>query len=69
MLFDPESPHVISAETHHMNVDYSCYEGHEVTGKVDTVLLRGKVVVEGTEYLGRAGDGQYMSRGLCDGLI
>ena len=52
-----------------MNVDYSCYEGHEVTGKVDTVLLRGKVVVEGTEYLGRAGDGQYMSRGLCDGLI
>ena len=69
VLFDPDSPHAISADTHHMNVDYSCYEGHEVTGKVDTVLLRGKVVVEGTEYLGRAGDGQYMSRGLCDGLI
>ena len=69
VLFDPQSPHVISADTHHMNVDYSCYEGHEVTGRVDTVLLRGKVVVEGENYLGRAGDGQYLSRGLCDGLI
>jgi dihydropyrimidinase len=69
VVFNPQSPHVISAESHHMNVDYSCYEGHEVTGEVETVLLRGKVVVDGDEYLGRPGDGRYQSRDLCSGLI
>ncbi|MBK02465.1 MAG: dihydropyrimidinase [Acidimicrobiaceae bacterium] len=69
VVFNPQSPHVITAESHHMNVDYSCYEGHEVTGEVETVLLRGKVVVDGDEYLGRPGDGRYQSRDLCSGLI
>jgi dihydropyrimidinase len=69
VVFNPQNPHVITAESHHMNVDYSCYEGHEVTGEVETVLLRGKVVVNGDEYLGRPGDGRYQSRDLCSGLI
>ena len=42
ILFDPAGSHVISAETHHMRVDYSCYEGLEVSGSIDTVLSRGR---------------------------
>ncbi len=69
VIFDPERPHTISAATHHMNVDYSCYEGMTMTGSVEKVLLRGKLVVDGTTYLGAKGDGEYLTRGLCDNLL
>ena len=62
VVFDPEGSHAISAETHHMNVDYSCYEGLEVAGKVETVLSRGRVIIENDEYTGTAGDGEYLHR-------
>ncbi len=45
-----------------MDVDYSCYEGREVTRGADVVLSRGKVIVEGDAWLGRAGDGRYVKR-------
>jgi len=45
VLFDPEETHVISAATHHHNVDYSIYEGRQVTGRVKTVIAGGKVVI------------------------
>ena len=60
VVFDPNSPHTLSVETHHMNVDYSCYEGMRMTGKV---------VVDGTEYLGTKGDGQYLPRDICSNLL
>ena len=63
VVFDPEAKTVISAKTHHMNVDYSAYEGYELAGKVDTVLSRGKTIIDRDEYLGNAGDGQYIRRG------
>ena len=53
----------------HMNVDYSAWEGHEIHGNVETVLCRGKVVVDGDAYLGAKGDGQYRKRGLSQYLI
>ena len=62
VVFDPDRPMVISADTHHMRTDYSCYEGMEVAGSIDTVLSRGKVVIAGGEYLGSPGDGQYLPR-------
>ncbi|HNI45888.1 MAG TPA: dihydropyrimidinase, partial [Chitinophagales bacterium] len=46
VIFDPKQKHTISADTHHMNVDYSAYEGWKLTGKTKTVLLRGKVVID-----------------------
>ena len=49
VIFDPNEKHTLSAKTHHMNVDYSAYEGWEVTGKVKTVLLRGQVAIENNE--------------------
>ena len=69
VVYDPAASQTLSAEAHHMNVDYSCYEGREVTGRVDTVLSRGKVVVDGGAYLGAKGDGRYLRRGECQYLL
>ena len=65
VIFDPEKKQTISAQTHHMNVDYSAYEGKTITGVVETVLSRGKVVIENGVYTGKAGDGQFLKRGTC----
>jgi dihydropyrimidinase len=64
VIFDPERKHTISAKAHHMRVDYSMFEGIEVTGMPDTVLSRGRVVVEGDKFLGRAGAGEFLKRAL-----
>ena len=50
-------------------MDYSAYEGFEVQGKVDTVLSRGKVIIENDAYHGQAGDGRYLRRGLSQYLL
>jgi dihydropyrimidinase len=62
VVYDPTRRHTISAATHHMDVDYSCYEGREVVGGSDVVLSRGKVIVDGDEWLGKAGDGHFVKR-------
>jgi dihydropyrimidinase len=62
VVYDPGRTHTISASTHHMDVDYSCYEGWEVTGGSDVVLSRGKVIVDGDDWLGEAGDGRFLKR-------
>lgn len=65
VIFDPEKEHTLSLETQHMNVDYCTYEGRQVKGKVETVLSRGRVVIEGGECLAEAGSGQFIKRGEC----
>jgi dihydropyrimidinase len=62
VIFDPEKKHVLSAKTHHMKVDYSPYEGREVTGKAETVISRGRVIVENGEFVGRPGAGSFLKR-------
>jgi dihydropyrimidinase len=69
VLYDPRASQVLSAGTHHMNVDYSAYEGFEITGQVRTVLSRGEVVIEGGEYHGRTGHGQFLRRDQSQYLI
>ncbi len=64
VIFDPNEEMTISAETHHMNVDYSCYEGMKVRGVTKTVLSRGKLVIDEGKYVGSAGSGQFIKRGL-----
>lgn len=68
VLYDPQAEQVISAETHHMNVDYSAYEGRRITGRVDTVLSRGELVIDRREYTGRAGHGAFVPRSICQYL-
>jgi dihydropyrimidinase len=62
VIFNPNRKHTISAITHHMRVDYSMFEGIEVTGMPSTVLSRGRVVVEENKFLGRAGAGEFVKR-------
>lgn len=64
VILDPKRKHSISAETHHMNVDYSAYEGWELTGKIETVLLRGQVAVHDGQALVGKGYGQFIKRGV-----
>jgi dihydropyrimidinase len=69
VLYDPRATQVLSAATHHMNVDYSAYEGFGITGQVRTVLSRGELVIDGGEYHGRTGHGQFLRRDLSQYLI
>lgn len=69
VIFDPSKKHTISVDTHHMNTDYSGYEGWEVTGKVKTVLLRGKVAIDDNKCLVEKGYGQFVKRKKVRGLI
>jgi dihydropyrimidinase len=69
VIFDPHEKHTISAQTHHMNTDYSGYEGWEVTGKVKTVFLRGKMVINENICLGEKGYGKFVKRNKVKGII
>jgi dihydropyrimidinase len=62
VVFDPGRTAVLSARTHHMKVDYNPYEGREVTGVPDTVLSRGRVVIDNGKFVGRAGAGSFLKR-------
>ncbi|MGI9643120.1 MAG: dihydropyrimidinase [Acidimicrobiia bacterium] len=63
VIYDPTVTQTLSATTHHMNLDYSVFEGTEIAGRVATVLLRGNVIVDGTEFVGSMGDGRFLKRG------
>ncbi len=63
VIFDPKKEHTLSVESHHMNADYSSYEGFNVTGKTETVILRGKVAIENNKCHLDPGYGQFIKRG------
>lgn len=69
VIFDPSKEHILSAETHHMNTDYSAYEGWKVKGKVKSVLLRGKLVIENDACLVKKGNGKFIKRNKVKGII
>jgi dihydropyrimidinase len=69
VVYDPAARQTLSAATHHMNVDYSAYEGMEITGKVAVTISRGQVVVADGEFQGPAGHGRFLSRGLNQYLV
>jgi dihydropyrimidinase len=70
VVYDPNGHTSIGLEkTHHMNMDYSAWEGYEIDGHVDTVLSRGRVIVDRNQYLGAKGDGRYVKRALSQYLI
>ena len=69
VLFDPEENHVLSADTHHSLVDYSMFEGFQVKGRVKKVFLRGNMIVDGDQWLGHPGMGQFIKRSASGQLI
>jgi dihydropyrimidinase len=62
VVFDPEKRVTISASTHHSKSDYNLYEGTEVQGSPEIVLLRGHVLVDGDELVAKPGSGQFVAR-------
>jgi len=69
VLFDPNKEHTISAAAHHMNTDYSGYEGWKLTGKTKTVLLRGKIVIDDGKCLVEKGNGKFIKRNKVEAKI
>ena len=67
VVWDPEAELTISAQTHHMRVDYSMFEGFKVKGNARQVISRGEVVVEGGKFLGKPGRGKYLRRAARGG--
>jgi len=65
VIYDPNRKRTISAKTHHMAVDYSCYEGRTVQGAADVVMSRGAVIVRDGEFIGRKGAGRFIKRGTA----
>jgi len=66
VIYDPNRKHTISAKTHHMDVDYSCYEGRAVQGGSDLVMSRGSVVVRDGKFTGMKGAGKFLKRSTAD---
>ena len=62
VIMDPNEKHTLSVSSHHMNVDYSGYEGWELTGKVKTVLLRGKIAIDNNTCHIEKGFGKFVKR-------
>jgi dihydropyrimidinase len=67
VVFDPDQEMTISVANHHMNVDYSAYEGMKLKGVTRTVLSRGKIVIDEGKYVGKPGDGQFLRRSTYSG--
>ena len=67
VIWDPQAEHTISAHTHHMRVDYSMFEGYKVKGNARTVISRGDVVIENSQFHGNPGRGEYLKRSARGG--
>ncbi len=63
VVWDPKAQRTISAATHHMNVDNNIFEGFQVMGKPRHVFLRGEMIVDQDQFVGRPGMGQFQR---CD---
>ncbi len=67
-MFDPNEKHTLSAEHHHSDCDDTLFEGRRVQGKVKEVFLRGQMIVDGEQWLGRPGSGEFQMRGEAGGF-
>jgi dihydropyrimidinase len=69
VIYDPLVEQTLGVDFHHMAVDYSAYEGEKIDGRCDTVISRGRIVIEKKSYVGKKGDGSYVKRGLSQYLV
>ncbi len=63
VIFDPNQTRTVENSMLLSNVDYSVYEGWEVTGWPSVTIRRGEVVFQNGEVLGQPGSGQIVRRG------
>jgi len=66
VVFDPNQKFNITQEKLHMNVDYTPYEGMDITGMPSVVYSRGQKVAQWNgdqmEFVGQVGRGQFIKR-------
>ncbi len=62
VIWDPEKKVKHGVARSHQRTDYNLYEGWELTGYPEKVFLRGKLIVDGEQWLGKSGDGQFLKR-------
>jgi dihydropyrimidinase len=62
VIWDPEKHVMYGVEHSHQRTDYNLYEGWELTGYPEKVFLRGKLIVDGEQWLGKSGDGKFLKR-------
>ncbi len=67
VIWDPEKKVKYGVAMSHHRTDYNLYEGWELTGYPEKVFLRGQLIVDGEQWLGKAGDGQFLKRG--EGMV
>ncbi len=63
VIWDPEKKVTYGVAMSHQRTDYNLYEGWELTGYPEKVFLRGHLIVDGDEWKGRRGMGQFLKRG------
>jgi dihydropyrimidinase len=69
VLIDPRAHLKVSVQTLHMQVQYSPYAGWELTGLPTTTISKGQVIVDGGQFLGRAGDGAFVKRTIAPDML
>jgi len=69
IIIDPNEEHTLSAKTHHMNVDYSGYEGWKLKGKVKQTILRGTLAIDNGDVKIKKGYGKFVKRNKVNGII
>lgn len=66
VIWDPEFTKTISVSNHHMNIDYSMFEGIDAAGKAEIVISKGEIIIEGDKFIGKAGNGKFIKRKSFD---
>lgn len=67
VVWHPDAPGTISAKTHHMNIDYSAFEGWKTVGKPEVVTVRGEVAFQDGKFTGKIGRGKFLAREATHG--
>lgn len=57
-----DNERLISAKTHHHNLEYSVFEGMKVKGARDITICNGEIVFDGDKYNEKQGRGKYLIR-------
>jgi dihydropyrimidinase len=69
VIYNPSAVQTLGVEMHHMAVDYSAYEGEQINGMCETVMSRGRIVIDKGKFKGKKGQGAYIKRGLSQYLV
>jgi len=62
VIWDPNKKVKYGVAHSHHRTDYNLFEGWDVVGMPEKVFLRGKLIVDGDEWLGKSGQGQFLKR-------